>query len=167
MAIQAKLTIKGDSKEYNILECVYDFRQSIDDTGKPTSRPEGGIITFVTPSTSDDDLFFYKWMFNKIETQSGVFRFTVYSDNNEAIYKTLEFVDAYCIEVKDYFNNTDSKLMYSTITISAKKLRFGAPVKPREVVERSNFIVRNGKPVKQTESADIVTEEAIFTNEWT
>ena len=125
MAIQAILSINGDSKEYNILECTYEFRQSIDDTGKPISRPQGGKITFVTPSTSDDDLFFYKWMFNKTEVQSGVFVFTVYSNDNKPYYKTLEFENAYCIELKDNFNNDDSKLMYSTITISAQIIRIG------------------------------------------
>lgn len=137
MAIQARLTINGDSKEYHVLECVYDFRQSIDDTGKPVSRTQGGTITFVTPSTSDDDLFFYKWMFNKTEVQSGVFVFTVYSNDNKAYYKTLEFENAYCIELKDYFNNTDSKLMYSTVTISAQVIRIGK------------------------------LDKAVFTNEWT
>lgn len=137
MAIQAKLSINGDSKEYNILECVYDFHQAIDDTGKPVSRPQGGTITFVTPTTSDDDLFFYKWMFNKTEVQSGIFRFTVYSNDNMPYYKTLEFENAYCIELKDYFNNTDSKLMYSTITISAQVIRIGK------------------------------LDRALFTNEWT
>ena len=125
MAVQAKLSINGDSKEYNILECTYDFRQVIDDTGKPVSRPQGGTITFVTPSTGDDDLFFYKWMFNKTEVQSGVFLFTVFSNDNKPFYKTLEFENAYCIELKDNFKNDDSKLMYSTVTISAQVIRIG------------------------------------------
>ena len=124
MAIQAKLTIDGGSV-YNILECTYDFRQSVDETGKPISRPQGGTITFVTPSTSDDDLFFYKWMFNKTEVQSGTFSFNVFSNDNKPYFKTVEFKNAYCIGVKDIFNNTDSKLMYTTVTISAQIINIG------------------------------------------
>ena len=152
MAIQAKLRINGDDKDYNILECVYDFRQTVDDTGKPVSRPQGGTITFVTPTTSDEDLFFYKWMFNKTEVQSGVFVFTIEYNDNKECYKTLEFKNAYCIELKDYFNNTDSKLMYSTITISAQVITIG---KKKSVVSRGSG------------SGNSSFDQAKFTNEWT
>ena len=135
MALQGELKIGGQS--YGVVECAYEFNQSVDDTGKPVTRPKGGQITFVMPSTSDDDLFFYKWMFNKTEVKSGSFRFVVYSKGNIRNYKTVEFVNAYCISLKDYFNDNDSKLMYTTVTISAE-------------------IIRVGK-----------LDSAIFTNEWT
>ena len=124
MALQGNLMIEGNT--YGIVECEYEFSQAVDDTGKPTSRPMGGQITFVTPSTSDDDVFFYKWMVHKTEVKSGIFRFTVYSNNNKISYKTVEFVNAYCIRLKDYFNDHDSKLMYTTITISAEAIRVGS-----------------------------------------
>lgn len=110
---------------YGIVECAYEFNQSIDETGKPTSRPRGGTITFVMPATSDDDTYFYKWMFDKIAIHSGVFRFVVYSNHNKRSYKTVEFVNAYCIQLKDYFNDNDSKLMYTTVTLSAQVIRVG------------------------------------------
>ena len=78
------------------------------------------------PATSDDDLFFYKWMFNKTEVKSGYFRFVVYSKSNNRSFKTVEFTNAYCVSLKDYFNNNDSKLMYTTVTISAMLIRIGA-----------------------------------------
>ena len=124
MALQGELKIGGRS--YGIVECAYEFNQSIDDTGKPVTRPKGGQITFVTPATSNDDLFFYRWMFNKTEVKSGVFRFVVYSKSNNRSFKTVEFINAYCISLKDYFNNNDSKLMYTTITISAEFIKVGA-----------------------------------------
>lgn len=124
MALQGELTIGG--RKYGIVECAYEFNQSVDDTGKPTSRTQGGQITFVTPATSDDDLFFYKWMFNKTEVKAGYFRFVVYSHNNNRSYKTLEFVNAFCVSLKDYFNDNDSKLMYTTITICAELIRIGS-----------------------------------------
>lgn len=123
MALQGSLKIGG--KTYGIIECEYEFKQAVDETGKPVSRPEGGIIKFVTPATSDDDPFFYKWMVHKFETNSGVFRFCVFSNENKRSYKTVEFINAYCIGLKDYFNDKDSKLMYSTVTISAEAIRVG------------------------------------------
>lgn len=124
MALRGKITIKGDT--YDVVECAYDFHQSIDETGKPVSRPQGGTITFVMPATSDANVFFYRWMFNKTEVQSGVFEFTVFVSEKTTSIKTLKFENAYCIELKDYFNDNDSKLMYTTITISAQKITIGS-----------------------------------------
>lgn len=123
MALQGSLKIGG--REYGVVECAYEFSQSIDETGKPVSRPQGGSITFVTPATSDDDLFLYKWMFNKTEVKSGTFKFCVYSTAGKLSYKTVSFDNAYCISLKDYFNDNDSKLMYTTVTISAEIIRIG------------------------------------------
>ena len=125
MALQGRLKIMGGEK-YGVVECEYEFRQAIDDTGKPTSRPAGGIIKFVIPATSDDDVFFYKWMVHKTEVKSGVFRFCVYTNKNKRSYKSVEFMNAYCIRLKDYFNDHDSKLMYTTVTISAEAIRVGS-----------------------------------------
>lgn len=124
MALQGSLTIAG-GKTYGVVECAYDFHQAVDDTGKPVSRTQGGTITFVTPAQSDDDLFFYKWMFNKTEVQSGYFRFVVYTHDNKQSYKTVEFINAYCVDLKDYFNDNDSKLMYTTVILSAQIIRIG------------------------------------------
>lgn len=149
MALQGNLTIAG-GKTYGVVECAYNFHQAIDETGKPVSRPQGGTITFVMPSTNDEDLFFYKWMFNKTEVQSGYFKFIVFSNDNKQSFKTVTFKNAYCIELKDYFNDNDSKLMYTTVTISAQIITIGR--NERIVVSRgSNNIIDN----------------AIFTNEWT
>lgn len=123
MALQGSLKIGG--RTYGVVECEYEFTQAVDDTGKPTSRPMGGQITFVMPSTSDDDVFFYKWMVHKTELHSGIFKFCVFSTNNRRSYKTVEFMNAYCIGLRDYFNDSDSKLMYTSVTISAEVIRVG------------------------------------------
>ena len=124
MAIQGKLKIGGHT--YSVVECSYEFSQAIDDTGKPTSRPRGGTITFTMPSTSDDDVFFYKWMFNKTEVKAGRFKFVVFSNENKRSYKTVDFVNAYCVGLRDYFNDNDSRLMYTTVTISAEVIKVGS-----------------------------------------
>ena len=124
MALQGKLTI--GRQEYGIVQCQYEFSQSCDDTNKPTSRPRGGSITFVMPATSDDDLFFYKWMFSKTEVNSGTFTFTVWSKENRRSYKTVAFENAYCTNLRDFFNDSDSKLMYTTVTIIAEIITIGS-----------------------------------------
>ncbi len=124
MALQGQVKIHTGG-EYGVVECEYEFHQAVDDTGKPTTRTQGGTIRFVIPATSDDDQFFYKWMFNKMAVYSGTFRFCVFSNDNKKRFKTVEFTDAYCIGLKDFFNDQDEKLMYTTVTISAAVIRVG------------------------------------------
>lgn len=138
MALQGKIEVSsvpgsvgglmGGSESYNIIECEYQFSQSIDETGKPTSRPRGGTITFVLPTVEDDDSFFYDWMFNKSETHSGQFVFTIYGKNNRRRLKHLKFTNAYCIDLKEYFSDNDSRLMYMTIVLSAEKIELSKAV---------------------------------------
>lgn len=124
MALHGSLNIAG--KTYGVVECEYEFSQTVDSTGKPTSRPMGGLITFTMPATSDEDVFFYKWMVHKTEVHSGLFRFCVYTHQNKRSYKSVEFMNAYCIRLKDVFNDHDSKLMYTKVTISAEAIRIGS-----------------------------------------
>lgn len=123
MALHGSLKIGG--RTYGVVECEYEFRQAVDETGKPTARPSGGQIRIVIPSTNDDDMFFYNWMFHKSEAKAGILRFCLYSNENKRSYKTVSFANAYCIQLRDYFNDHDSKLMYTTITISAQIIRIG------------------------------------------
>lgn len=71
-------------------------------------------------------MFFYNWMFHKSEVKSGILRFCLYSNENKRSYKTVSFANAYCIGLRDYFNDHDSKLMYTTIKISAQAIMVGS-----------------------------------------
>ena len=126
MALQGELKITTQRRKYGVVECAYEFNQLMDDSGKPTSRTRGGTITFVMPATNDDDLFFYNWMFRKTETHDGSFRFVVFTNNNKRSFKTVSFINAYCVGLKDYFNDNDSKLMYTTVTLSAEMIIVGS-----------------------------------------
>lgn len=123
MALHGSLKIGG--RTYGVVECHYEFSQMIDETGKPSSRPQGGEIWITMPSTNDDDMFFYNWMFHKSEVKAGILRFCIYTNDNKPSYKTVSFANAYCTTLKDYFNDQDGKLMYTTIKISAQIIRIG------------------------------------------
>jgi hypothetical protein len=124
MALHGSLKIGG--RTYGVVECDYEFTQGVDDTGKPTARPKGGQIRIVMPSTNDDDMFFYNWMFHKSEAKAGILRFCLYSNDNKRSYKTVSFANAYCIGLRDVFSDHDAKLMYTTITISAQVIMIGS-----------------------------------------
>ncbi len=119
-----KIEVAG--KKYGIVECKYRFFQETDSTGKPSTRPRGGKITFIMPSLSDENVFFYKWMFSKTQVYSGLFKFVVYSQQNKRSFKTVNFENAYCVELEDYFNDHDSRLIYTRVTIVAEKISVGS-----------------------------------------
>ena len=123
-AFHCQLNVGG--RKFGIVQCSYAFNQSVDSMGKPVSRPRGGRIVFVLPSRSDEDLFFYRWMFNKTEMESGTFRFVVWSQQNRQSYKTVSFRNAYCVGLKDFFNNNDSRLMHITVTLMAEVITIGS-----------------------------------------
>lgn len=123
MALQGCLKIGG--RTYGVVSCDYSFSQLVDAFGKPNARPAGGKITFTIPSTTDEDMFFYNWMFHKTEAKSGILQFCLYSHENKRVYKTVSFVNAFCIGLHDVFNNNNQMLMLTTITISAQLIRVG------------------------------------------
>jgi hypothetical protein len=61
-------------------------------------------------------------MFNKSETHNGEFTFYVYAKDNRRCIKKVSFMNAYCVSLKEYFNDNDSRLMYTTVTISAEQI---------------------------------------------
>lgn len=124
MALHGSLKIGG--RTYGVYQCSYSFSQEIDDTGIPNSRPKGGEIEIVIPSTNDDDMFFYNWMFNKTEVKSGILRLCLYSTDNKRSYKTVSFANAYCIGLSDFFSDHDARLMYTTIKIQAQVIMIGS-----------------------------------------
>ena len=93
-----------------------------------STRPraiEGSYMPCFT-SLSDDNVFFYKWMFSKTQVYSGVLKFVVYSQKNKRSYKTVNFKNAYCTELEDYFNDHDSRLMHTRVTIAAEIISVGS-----------------------------------------
>ena len=112
-------------KKYELVECEYEFYQTLDESGKPASRPQSGQIRFVMPAQGDDDLFFYNWMFNRADTHDGTIEMLLSTDDNQKKYLHLYFEDAYMVNMYQYFNNNNSMLVRTKVTLSARKFTFG------------------------------------------
>ncbi|MBP3426135.1 MAG: hypothetical protein J6K81_05400 [Rikenellaceae bacterium] len=121
----AKIEAYADKNKYELVECEYEFYQSLDESGKPSSRPQSGLIKFVMPAQGDDDLFFYNWMFNRAETHDGTIEMLLSTDDNKKKYLHLYFEDAYMVNMYQYFNNNNSLLVRTKVTLSARKFTFG------------------------------------------
>jgi len=117
-------TLKIESKQYNILECEYEFTQAVDHTGRPTDRTRGGLINIVIVAPDDSDLQLHEWMRDKDAVKDGTINLTVNSDNVDKP-KTIQFKDAYCVRLYEYFNNNNTVQMYLKLSIMAGTVKFG------------------------------------------
>ena len=122
MALIAELHI--DNRKYSVLECEYEFNQSVDVTGRPSDRPRGGVINVVIMSPDDSDLTMHEWMRDKDTTKDGSLVLYVNRDSVNAP-KTIKFEEAYCIRLYEYFNNNNALPMYTKLSIMAGSITFG------------------------------------------
>lgn len=137
MAFEAKLVLgdflsspeefeaKGPKQVYDLVECEYEFFQSLDESGKPSSRTQTGTIKFVMAAQGDDDMTFYQWMFERAEKKRGTIEFLLSTDDSKKKYLHLQFDDAYLVNFYQYFNNNNALLVRTKVTLSAKIMKFG------------------------------------------
>ncbi len=118
MSFLAKISLDG-AEEINVLYCSYRFNQAIDATGKPSSIPQGGLITLTVESKNDTDIM--DWMINPTSTKSG--KITFYRRDMMSKLKTLEFTGAYCVNFQEEFNHAGEMPMQITFTASAKTIK--------------------------------------------
>lgn len=119
-----KGTLKIESIEYDILECEYEFTQAVDHTGRPTDRTRGGLINIVIASPGDSDTQLHQWMRDKDTIKDGTISLTINNKNGEC-QKTIEFKDAYCVRLYEYFNDNNSVQMYLKMSIMPGSVKFG------------------------------------------
>ena len=122
MALTGTLVI--ENKEYIILECEYEFTQAVDHTGRPTDRTRGGLINVVIAALGNDNLVLHEWMRDKDAVKDGTINLTINSDNVDKP-KTIQFKDAYCVRLYEYFNSNNSVQMYLKLSIMAGTVIFG------------------------------------------
>jgi hypothetical protein len=122
MALTGKLDI--DDKSYYLMECEYEFNQMITATGRPSGKPKGGLINVVLVAPDDTDNTLHEWMRDKDTTKNGKITLRVNKDNRFAS-KTINFEDAYCVRLYEYFNGNNEVQMYTKISILPGTITFG------------------------------------------
>ena len=119
MSFLAKLELDG--KPYNILDCSFDFDQSFDQNGEPSSRPKGGMLLMSIEMNSDTSLF--HWMISPTLTKSGAVIF--YKRDGMAQLLKIEFTDAYCVHLSGRFDAVSKEPLKIQIRISAQSIKIG------------------------------------------
>ncbi|MDR0333793.1 MAG: hypothetical protein LBI15_10055 [Dysgonamonadaceae bacterium] len=137
MAHTAKLKL-DNGREYNLLNCDYEFYQPTQASGEPCAGVFQSPIRFVVKSPANDDLFFYKWMQYTNQTESGQIIFMVFK-KGEITPQTLNFTNAYCVYLHESFDSYGEGQMLTTIAISsANKITFGEQKKEQPIAAYSS-----------------------------
>lgn len=117
MSFIAKLQLEDE--EMTVLHCGFRFTQNTDTTGRPNSIPQGGAISLVVESNGKNDLF--EWMKSPTQMKSGSIIF--FRRDNMSKLKTLEFIDAYCVDYYETFDHQGDNPMQIQLTISAHEIK--------------------------------------------
>lgn len=123
MALDAVLTLTSSgqpTESIKVLECDFEFSQEIDETGKPSAKPRGGLIHVAVES--NDKATIAEWMFSKSDLKNGKIEFAL--RNNKK--KELTFEEGACIEYHESFNSVNSMPMVLRFTISANTIKLGS-----------------------------------------
>lgn len=124
MALKAKLNITNAPEEYNVVECEYRLTQKTNTDGLPSDGVKGGtiIVTIVSPEKAR---FFFEWMLKDDLTHQGMILLEVNANSMfSTAYRRIFFTEAYLIDLYEYFNNQNSKMMTMRLTISASQIQF-------------------------------------------
>ncbi|MBW6534115.1 MAG: hypothetical protein K0B11_03850 [Mariniphaga sp.] len=119
MVLTARLYINGHesgNEGIPLLSCSYSFTQDIDQRGLPKTEVKGGVITLSFNSIDDQEIM--HWMVSAKADKSGKITFS--GEENEKVFKTLEFKDARCISYHESFVRDGE--MVEDITISAREV---------------------------------------------
>ncbi|WP_062055218.1 type VI secretion system tube protein TssD [Aquimarina longa] len=116
MATKTELII--DKKQYRLLECSFDYHQSVDHSGKPSARVRAGSILVVVDFDGEEELI--NWAGNDHTTRSGKIIF--YKSDGMGIKFNLEFSEAYCSDMYVYQSNLVGGGVLSELKINARKM---------------------------------------------
>jgi hypothetical protein len=126
MTHKAILSIENHEIEYLVIECSYTLTQKMDSqTGKPAEKAEPGQISFTVVAPDDSDMFFHDWMQKSNEKKSGFFDMNVVGGGGGMTFRSIQFRDAFCTSLYEYFNMHNTDQMFTRLTIFPSEVTFG------------------------------------------
>lgn len=121
MSFSAALIV--NSKSYSVRRFSWNLEQNTDAVGRPDARVQGGQLRVELDSEPDEAL--QHWAADDTKKVSG--ELAVFSaDNRLSRRKTIEFEDAFCVELGKRFDGSASDQgMIMVLTLSADRLSSG------------------------------------------
>ncbi len=124
MALEAYFSITSSSdvqaERIKLLSCEFGFQQQLDETGRPATKPLGGLIHLTIEST--DREIIAEWMLNRMSRKNGRIEFPLRNNRK----KVLTFEDGICVSYNESYKSTDNVPMLLDFTISANRITLGS-----------------------------------------
>lgn len=120
MSFSSNLII--EDKSYKVLDCTFDFEQQLDQNGRPSGTPRGGILLLTLEFTGDTSLF--SWMIEPNMTKNG--RLVFSNRDGMSNLMTINFSNAYCGKLSGYFNHVGTEPIKLRIKVTAESMEFNS-----------------------------------------
>ena len=124
MALKAKMRIEGVDTLFDVVECEYSMHQNVNSSnGLPQYGLEASqiLVTIISPAKERP---LYNWMMDEFNFLNGVIRLVTNVNSRTPAYRHVWFENAKCVGLYEYFNNQNSVMMTTRLTIQPAKMGF-------------------------------------------
>lgn len=124
MALKGLMALEGVDEYYTVVECEYSLGQKVNPNN---GLPEYGlkasklVVTIVTPPKGRP---LYDWMLNEFHFLNGIIRLVTNVNSHHPSLRHVWFENGKCVGLYEYFNNQNTQMMTTRLTIQPAKMGF-------------------------------------------
>ncbi len=124
MSLKATLHLVDANMTYSIVECEYEMVQPVNADGQPNGGVKAGriVVTIVSPEKAQ---VLQEWMLNDYKQHDGYIEMDVnYNRFGPNSCRYIQFQNAFCVGLYEYFNNQTSNMATMRLTLYAEVISF-------------------------------------------
>jgi hypothetical protein len=116
----SKVELSLDGNTYILTSVSFEFKQIVDEIGRPSSGVNGGIIEIEMNAIEDE--IFIDWMIQPKKKLKGEIVF--YETDQSTKAKEIKFEESFCVAYTERFSE-GVEIPMAFITLSSEKLKVG------------------------------------------
>lgn len=124
MALKGLMALEGVDENYTVVECEYKLGQNVNpNNGLPLYGLKASklVVTIVTPPKGRP---LYKWMMDEFNFLNGIIRLVTNVNSHHPSIRHVWFENGKCVGLYEYFNNQNTQMMTTRLTIQPAKMGF-------------------------------------------
>lgn len=98
-------------QDREVMMFTYSFNQAVDKEGQMAGIPRGGKIVVRVKALNDGKPDIVKWMIDQKMHKNG--RLLILNTTDGTKLREIEFVDAYCVDYKEYWEDMTNNVAIS------------------------------------------------------
>ena len=118
------MKIEGIDTLFDVVECEYSMKQNVNPSnGLPQYGLQASqlLVTIISPAKERP---LYNWMMDEFNFLNGLIRLVTNVNSHQPAYRYVWFENAKCVGLYEYFNNQNSVMMTTRLTIQPAKMGF-------------------------------------------